>query len=747
LKIKNFTRGQVNLNMIIKRNHNKALSIVGMVILFIVVGCNAVKEEEIPKTAFLETVTAATNSTLQGSEISITASPSASATIPVTYTHAPPPTKTPTVTPSPIPEPIKISPDNLDRLELVEQIGDQSPVGEIYQLSTSLDGKFAFIFGERVMVYALDTGEQELFTGDYDQAALSPDGSWLALTGLDQNIEILAVDGHQTLIRLGGLNSSAEALAWSPDGEQLAAYDRVAGLLVWDTSSGELVNKFPFTFQENAWFDPVYLKWSPDGQRVGLAGVDQNVRVIDGDELIILKGFRDPVTHLDWSPDGTRLAASSRHDPTVFVWRVSNWNQILSFANHMYWVSNVAWSPDSQYLATADASGTAFFRSANNGSILHYFPNQNSPDLVSWSPGGEYLLEQFFDEFKFYDVSARQPLDIPETVLGGLRLSSWIPGSQKILISNADSRLQLWDIASGETEILINPQIGKIVAADWSPDGTRLALGEEGGSLLLYDQVENRLSPLGQISYPYIKSISWSPDGNALAVSSNDQNAVIEVVDGIERLTFGEESWRYFQDWHHPADFILSGAWSGKITLWDPHTGKLTGQWNPLPDTVQGVGFSPDFERVILLANNSIALWDVANGRRIAERQFNWDTFMDIFQWSPDGSQIVLLSTQFSDPSSQPKRYLRFLDPETLDDRLIFEIEGKGFDRMVAADICWSPDGSLLALNSGEIRDGRTGTVLFNFEKDGRVTWTPDGKSLIVFRNTMEIWQVYNVAP
>ena len=102
---------------------------------------------------------------------------------------------------------------------------------------------------------------------------------------------------------------------------------------------------------------------------------------------------------------------------------------------------------------------------------------------------------------------------------------------------------------------------------------------------------------------------------------------------------------------------------------------------------------------------------------------------------------------QFSNQSSKPKRYLQFLDSETLEDRHLFEIEKLGFDRMNAADLAWSPDGNLLAMSSSEIRDGRTGVVLFSLDKGGRVTWTPDGNSLIVFRNNMEIWQIQTSVP
>jgi WD40 repeat protein len=662
-------------------------------------------------------------------------------------TITPIPTRTPTSTPSPTPEPVQINAANLDRIQLMEEVGKTTAVGSIFKVSVSLEGKKALIFGESVMVYAFETEKEEIFEGEYQQAALSPDGSSLALAGSDQMIEIFPLEGDQSPIQLQGHYTDVEALTWSPDGERIVGYNQETGLLIWNPINGKLLKNFSFPVEENLWYDPVQLNWSPDSQFVGLAGIDQNVRIVAGDELITLKGFEGPVTHLDWSPDGTRLAASSTNAPTVIIWRTSNWNKILRIANHQYWVSNVAWSPDGKYLATADASGTAFIRDPNSGSTIHYFTNQDSPELISWSPDGNYLLELFYDGFNIYDVGMQESIEVPEAILGGVELISWIPGSERLLISNTDSRVQLWDLVTGEVEMLINPEIGNIVALAWSPDGNRLALGENGGGILLYDYAQRRLTKATKKSYPFINSLSWSPDGKAIAVADDRRIAIIEVATGEEQLSFEDGSWMYVLGWSYPGGFILTGNWDGMISLWDPLTGKRIDRWNPLRGRIREVNFSPDYERAILLTNRSITLWDTGQGKQIKSVQYNMDTYTNMVQWSPDGSQFALVVEDFSDFSGIPLISLHYLDAETLEDKQVIQFENGTYTPYSPSDISWSPDGSLLALNSGEIRDGKTGEVLHTIEEGVRVTWSPDGYALILIKGSMEIWQVNPVAP
>ena len=64
------------------------------------------------------------------------------------------------------------------------------------------------------------------------------------------------------------------------------------------------------------------MAFSPDGQRLASASVDETVKVWDaatGQETLTLKGHTGAVTSVAFSPDGKRLASASA-DGTVKVW-------------------------------------------------------------------------------------------------------------------------------------------------------------------------------------------------------------------------------------------------------------------------------------------------------------------------------------------------------------------------------------------------------------------------------------------
>jgi WD40 repeat protein len=171
--------------------------------------------------------------------------------------------------------------------------------------------------------------------GGWDKVAWSPDGKRIVSgdTGGDNAGVVWEAQTGKVLLNLpfnaGGTTPYLGGLAWSPDGTLIVAGGSLMNpsgmdngmLILWDASSGKqlrLLTDGMIGQRINA------LAWSPDGQWLAAGFASGKIILWDMRQyrpVDILLGHADQVLGLNWSTDGT-LLASNGLDGTVLVWKL-----------------------------------------------------------------------------------------------------------------------------------------------------------------------------------------------------------------------------------------------------------------------------------------------------------------------------------------------------------------------------------------------------------------------------------------
>jgi len=382
--------------------------------------------------------------------------------------------------------------------------------------------------------------------GEVSEFAFSPDSSRLAAGGWIGCVSVWRTNDLSLEYQLGDSVPSQRSgigvlaaprqhtgpgqdqltgLAFTPDGQTLAAADGYGIVRFWNLQDGSLT-------QTMSTFGYPSLTYAPDGSSLAvLGGMLQIWQPSTGTLIAALENHFSPSPQIALSPDGTQLLSFS--EESVQQWFLNQGQRRRLSGLHQTGLS-VAFSPNGTLFVTGSSSGggggSVFLWNATTGLPLRFIGRHESPwgvSDVSFTPDGQQIVSASNDAgIKWWSLDG-ELLRLFGDMLSEV-FAIW-PGKDIVAYDVCCEPSGIGMVHLGEVEpfqVLI-PEDGQksVQSLAFSPDGTVLAVGDKWNELIwLYDTTQGTVSQTlgtdnGDESTAGVRSLTFSPDGQILAAA------------------------------------------------------------------------------------------------------------------------------------------------------------------------------------------------------------------------------------
>jgi beta-lactamase regulating signal transducer with metallopeptidase domain/TolA-binding protein len=276
------------------------------------------------------------------------------------------------------------------------------------------------------------------------------------------------------------------AVAFSSDGNEIAAGNAAGEVRLWNTATGEEIRTFSGDTDRVA-----SIAFSPDGKQILSGSWDGTARLrhaATGDEIRTFE-HAGGVEQVMFSPDGAKVLTAC-HDGTARLWDASTGEEIRGFCGHAEDLSWAAFSPDGTKVVTSSMDGTAKLWDAETAEELLTFTRHASRvHSAAFSPDGKSVLTSDDDGLvKLWDAATGKEM----RTLYGHRWPVWCvafsPDGSKIATGGSyEGTARVWDAATGAGVRTFVGHRGPVDQVAFSPDGRYVATACFDGSVRLWD--------------------------------------------------------------------------------------------------------------------------------------------------------------------------------------------------------------------------------------------------------------------
>lgn len=340
----------------------------------------------------------------------------------------------------------------------------------------------------------------------------------------------------------GTLSDCVIGIAWSPNGQMLAASSAAGEVMLWRDLPGEGKVPWPLLplqMGDNQSVD--CLAFSQDGQWLAAGGQDGQVKIwrlnLDTgayrcQPLHTLKNASAWVEHLAWSPTHNQLAFSlGRY---VQVWDANTSGIITTLNFSASSVLSLDWRCDGKYLAIGGYQGVKVWHSQDWDDDPYILEIPSASLAIAWSPDGKYLASGNLDRtISVLEWENPHPW-VMQGFPGKVRQLAWSgvmsQSGDPLLASSSAEGMVIWerhpDESIGWKGWILGGHSGVVQAIAFQPNSFLLASAAEDGWVCLWPQAKQ----LGQIlegAPNGFSCLAWHPQAHKLGAGGQNGELVI----------------------------------------------------------------------------------------------------------------------------------------------------------------------------------------------------------------------------
>jgi len=341
----------------------------------------------------------------------------------------------------------------------------------------------------------------------------------------------------------------------------------------------------------------------------------------------------------------------------MWFWDVAAESAKYYLAEHDGSVTDVAWSPDGKFAATASRDSTACLINVDTGEVQYKLKPDKTQGSArpDWTHDGKLMAYSCRDKtIRVWDVDKCKHvslLSVPSNVQYPTVIR-WSPDAKKIaVLAYSDQSVRILDVKSGVVTAVLREKTYSLNDVVWTNDSAKVIVsesryGDSGttGRILVWDVAGSKLAFTLKHKKPTSNhSLAMSPDGKKLASVSSRGYVHLWDLAAQKKLRTIKADEQYVRNITFSPDgkMLASCGRAETVKLWAVETGKPLQNFRKHESEVYRVDFSPDSKRLVSCGMNGyIAVWDIKEGKNVAWfRGPNWHV-----RWMKDSKTIAAAS-------------------------------------------------------------------------------------------------------